>query len=179
MKKIQVTILFISLMSTYLFAQQETIRLWPDGAPGAISNSSYTEKAVKGNDGITRVSDVKDPELIVFPAPEDLATGTAIIICPGGGYQILAIDHEGYDIAKWLNTLGITAFVLKYRLPSDEIMKDKSIGPLQDAQRAMRIVRKDAKKWNIDPEKIGIMGFSAGGHLASTLSTITTIKCIP
>jgi len=179
MKKIQVTILFISLMSTYLFAQQETIRLWPDGAPGAISNSSYTEKAVKGNDGITRVSDVKDPELIVFPAPEDLATGTAIIICPGGGYQILAIDHEGYDIAKWLNTLGITAFVLKYRLPSDEIMKDKSIGPLQDAQRAMRIVRKDAKKWNIDPEKIGIMGFSAGGHLASTLSTHYNEKVYP
>ena len=171
MKEISVTILLFLLMFTNTFAQQEVIKLWPGGIPGSIENSSFTEEAVKGDDGITRVFRVKDPELIVYPAPKDIATGTAVIICPGGGYHILAIDHEGYYVAEWLNTLGITVFVLKYRLPSDEIMKDKSTGPLQDAQRAIRIVRKNAKKWNIDPDKTGIMGFSAGGHLASTLST--------
>jgi len=171
MKDISIIILLFSFMITDLFAQKETIMLWPEGIPGSIENSSYKEEAVKGDDNITRVFRVKDPEIIVYPAPKDIATGTAVIICPGGGYHILAIDHEGYYIAEWLNKLGITAFILKYRLPSDEIMKDKSIGPLQDAQRAMRIVRKNAKKWNVDPGRIGIMGFSAGGHLASTLST--------
>src|SRR5699024_7568242 len=97
--------------------------------------------------------------------------GMAIVICPGGGYSGLAIDHEGAKVAEWFNSLGITAFVLKYRLPSDEIMSNKNIGPLQDVQEAIRIVRRGAGKWKIDPKKIGIMGFTAGGHLASTAST--------
>jgi len=171
MKSIIFIILLTFTMQLEINAQKEVIKLWPDGVPNSILNSNYTESNETGADGITRVSRVTDPELIVFPAPEDKATGTAVVICPGGGYQILAIDHEGYWIAQWLNKLGITAVILKYRLPSDKIMKDKSIGPLQDAQRAMRIVRKNAKKWNIDTDKIGIMGFSAGGHLASTIST--------
>ena len=95
----------------------------------------------------------------------------AVIICPGGGYARLAASHEGSDVAKTFNEWGITAFVLKYRLPDDTIMIDKSIGPLQDAQRAIQLVRENAAKWNIDPSKIGIMGFSAGGHLAATAST--------
>ncbi len=164
-------IMIFTMAFSTLKAQQETIKLWPDGVPGAIENSSYTEEAVEGKDGITRVFRTKDPELIVFPAPKDIATGTAIIICPGGGYHITAIDHERTKVAQWLNKIGITAFVLKYRLPSDKIMENKSIGPLQDAQSAMRIVRQDAKKWNIKADRIGIMGFSAGGRLASTLST--------
>jgi acetyl esterase/lipase len=120
---------------------------------------------------LTSTSKVTVPTLSLFLPDKDKSNGTAIVICPGGGYLHLAIDKEGFKIAKWLNTLGITAFVLKYRLPSDEIMENKTIGPLQDAQEALRIVRRDAKKWNINPEKIGIMGFSAGGHLASTVST--------
>ncbi len=161
----------VAMFVQNISAQKEIIKLWPDGVPGSIEDDTYIEEPVKGKDNITRVYRVKDPEIIVYPAPADKATGAAVIICPGGGYHILAIDHEGYNVAEWLNSLGITAFVLKYRLPSDKIMTDKSIGPLQDAQRAMRIVRKDAKKWNVDKDKIGIMGFSAGGHLASTLST--------
>ena len=94
----------------------------------------------------------------------------SIVICPGGGYNHLAYDKEGFKTAQWLNDLGVTAFVLKYRLPNDQIMEDKSLAPLQDAQQAMRIVRSNAKKWNLNPKKIGVLGFSAGGHLASTLS---------
>ena len=95
----------------------------------------------------------------------------SIIICPGGGYSRLAIDHEGVEVAKALNLKGITAFVLKYRLPNDTIMSDKTIGPLQDAQQAIRTVRKQAAAWGLNPNKIGIMGFSAGGHLAATAAT--------
>ena len=95
----------------------------------------------------------------------------SIIICPGGGYSRLAIDHEGVEVAKALNLQGFTAFVLKYRLPNDTIMVDKSIGPLQDAQQAIRTVRKHALSWGLNPNRIGIMGFSAGGHLAATAAT--------
>jgi acetyl esterase/lipase len=114
---------------------------------------------------------VTNPSLDMYPAPVGKANGTAVIICPGGAYWGLAIDHEGAQIARWLNGLGITAFVLKYRLPDNSIMENKSIGPMQDGQRAIRIVRSHAKEWGINPDKIGIMGFSAGGHLAATLST--------
>nr|WP_246522480.1 alpha/beta hydrolase [Flavobacterium branchiicola] len=96
---------------------------------------------------------------------------TAVIIFPGGGYSHLAIDKEGTKVAQWFNNLGIVAFVLKYRLPNDAIMKNKTIGPLQDAQEAVRYVRENAAKWNIDTNKIGTIGFSAGGHLAATLAT--------
>jgi acetyl esterase/lipase len=96
---------------------------------------------------------------------------TAVVICPGGGYLHLAFTHEGTDVAKMLNELGIAAFVLKYRLPDDETMIDKTIGPLQDAQRALQLVRERAKDWGVDPAKVGILGFSAGGHLASTAGT--------
>ena len=97
--------------------------------------------------------------------------GVAVIVCPGGGYTHLAMTHEGTDVAKWLNSLGITAFLLKYRLPSDETMVDKTIGSLQDAQRAIQLVRQRAGEWGVDVSKVGILGFSAGGHLASTAGT--------
>jgi acetyl esterase/lipase len=101
----------------------------------------------------------------------DKANGTAVIICPGGGYVHLAIDHEGYEVARKLNEMGIVAIVLKYRLPSDSTMIDKTIGPLQDAQEAIKLVRENAAAWGVNPNRIGIMGFSAGGHLASTAGT--------
>jgi acetyl esterase/lipase len=152
-------------------AQEKSVKIWPDKVPGAIDNPSYKEETIYLDDKSPRISKVTDPTLIVYLPVKEKANGTAIVICPGGAYARLSIDHEGYKVAAWLNEFGIAAFVLKYRLPSDAIMQDKSIGPLQDAQEAIRIVRRNAKDWNIDQKKIGIMGFSAGGHLAATLST--------
>lgn len=155
----------------YNNAQNETLNLWPNEIPNAKVNDGYKEVQKIKEGQVIRVSKVTIPTLSVFLPDEDKSNGTAVVICPGGGYSHLAIDKEGFKVAKWLNTLGITAFVLKYRLPSDLIMEDKTIGPLQDAQEALRTIRRNAEKWKINPKKIGIMGFSAGGHLASTLST--------
>lgn len=167
MKKILISL--FSLFTMYSADAQQVFPLYKGGIPGAkTAPTDYKEETVSGTDGVTRVSKVTDPSLIAYlPAKPN---GTAVIICPGGGYSILAIDKEGVAVAKKFNELGITAFVLKYRLPSDLIMEDKSIGPLQDALQAMYLVRKNASVWNIDPQKIGIMGFSAGGHLAGSLS---------
>jgi acetyl esterase/lipase len=132
--------------------------------------SANNEKAVT-TDGILRISKVSVPSLTMYTPSKQNGSRAAVIICPGGGYGILAASHEGSDVARVFNSWGVTAFVLKYRLPDDSIMTDKRIGPLQDAQRALQIVRENAGKWNIDPFRIGIMGFSAGGHLASTAST--------
>lgn len=124
--------------------------LWPDGAPGA-----------KGTE------DADKPSLTVFLPPEGKANRAAVVVCPGGGYQFLAVDHEGKQIGEWFNKHGVTAFMLKYRIAP----KYKHPAPLQDAQRAIRTVRARAKELNLDPKRIGIMGFSAGGHLASTAGT--------
>src|SRR5712691_12383504 len=128
---------------------EEPIILWPSGAPGAVGREPL---------------DV--PTLTPYFASKEKATGAAVIVCPGGGYTHLA-DHEGRPVAEWLNTLGISAFVLKYRLGP----RYHHPAPLQDAARAIRTVRAKAAEWNVDPERIGILGFSAGGHLASTLGT--------
>lgn len=117
------------------------------------------------------VSKVSQPTLSVFLPSKETATGASVIICPGGGYGVLVIKREGYDVAEAFARQGIAAFVLKYRLPSDKTMIDPSIGPLQDAQQAIKTVRQRAAEWGIDPHKIGIMGFSAGGHLAATAGT--------
>lgn len=121
---------------------------------------------------LQRVSNVSEPTLEVF-LPKGIYDNpsAAVLICPGGGYSHLAIDKEGYNLAKWFNSIGIAAMVLKYRLPNQG-MADKKIGPLQDAQHAIRFIRSNAKNWNVDPEKVGVMGFSAGGHLAASLSTM-------
>ena len=148
---------------------QESIPLYkqvPNSKP--VANH---EKSELGKDGILRISKVSEPVLLAFLPPKEKANGTAVIICPGGGYGILAASHEGTDVAKVFNEWGVTAFVLKYRLPDDSIMQNKEISPLQDAQRAIQLVRTDAKKWGVATNKIGIMGFSAGGHLASTAGT--------
>jgi len=153
----------------------ETLSLYdtiPNSKPSANSEKSSTDE------GILIVSNVSIPSLTIYRPAKIKNNATAVIICPGGGYGVLAAGHEGSDVAKALNEWGIVGFVLKYRLPDEKIMNQKSIGPLQDAQRAIQIVRTNAKKWNIDPEKIGIMGFSAGGHLASTASTHYTTPVI-
>jgi acetyl esterase/lipase len=141
---------------------------------GKIPNSKDVkdeEEIVFNKEVDTLAYKVSHPTLTVFlPAPEK-ANGTAVVICPGGGYHVLLMTREGCDIARAFNKLGIAAFVLKYRLPDDKILSDKSIGPLQDAQRAFEVIRERAGEWKINPARIGIMGFSAGGHLASTAGT--------
>lgn len=160
------------LAVTSAAAQDMTVKLWPEGIPGAKQNPSYKEETLMNDQNKPRVWKVTDPELLVYLPPKEKATGAAVVICPGGGYGILAIDHEGYDIAQWFNEMGVAGIILKYRLPSDEIMEDKSVGPLQDVQEAIRTVRRRAAEWGLRPDKIGIIGFSAGGHLAGTASTM-------
>ncbi len=176
MKQLLLVLLAFSFMTT--LPAQEIISLYGDKIPNSkpIVNR---EKSEVGKDSILRISKVSEPTLLAFFPPRDKANGTAVVICPGGGYGILAASHEGTDVAKVFNEWGVTAFVLKYRLPDDSIMQQKEIGPLQDAQRAIQIVRTDASKWGIDVNKIGIMGFSAGGHLASTAGTHFTNAVIP
>ncbi|OAQ40457.1 1,4-beta-xylanase [Pedobacter psychrophilus] len=170
MKKLLI-IFFLIFMFGKTEAQQ-IMDLYSGEVPNSKTNSDYIERSDTSKaDGKIRVSKVSKPQLIAFYPEKGKANGTSVIICPGGGYAILAIAHEGYDIAKEFNKYGVTAFVLKYRLPSDDIMIDKAIGPLQDAQQATKMVKENALTWNLDTAKIGIMGFSAGGHLASTLET--------
>lgn len=159
------------LSGTNIYAQNSVLKVWPDGVPGAIQNDTYVEKSVVADGNATSFEKVTDPSIYIFLPPAEKATGTAVLICPGGGYGMLAFNHEGFAIARWLNDNGIAGIILKYRLPSDIIMKDKSVGPLQDTQEAMRIIRRNASEWKINPLKIGVIGFSAGGHLASTIST--------
>ncbi|OIN60149.1 esterase [Arsenicibacter rosenii] len=152
---------------------QDVIKLWPDGAvPNAVANPNFPEKSEVGQqDGILRISHVSVPTLTVFQAPKDKATGAAVMICPGGGYGILAFGHEGEEVARWFNQQGITAFILKYRLPDERLMTNQSEVPLMDAMQGMKLIRQQAAKYGLDVTKIGVMGFSAGGHLAATLST--------
>lgn len=138
------------------------VALWPEGVPGQLPGGG-TEIVAEGG----RISNVHEPTLTPYLAPEGRRSGTAVIICPGGGYNILAADHEGRAPAEWLNSLGVSAFVLKYRL--------KEYGhpaPLRDVLRAVRLLRQDAAKWGIAPDRIGVLGFSAGGHLAASAGTL-------
>src|SRR5262249_3454033 len=141
--------LTLSLVLCAPNAEPTTELLWPKGAPGAMGEKE-TDK----------------PNITVYLPPADKANGTAVVVCPGGGYGALAVDHEGKQVPEWFNERGVPAFVLRYRIPPY-----KHPVPLQDAQRAIRTVRTRAKEWNVDPKRIGIMGFSAGGHLASTAGT--------
>lgn len=144
---------------------QEIINIYPGAIPGSItSNKTETKDA-----GLFR--NVTNPTLEVYLPEKEIASGAAVIICPGGSYAVLVYDGEGVSMAKAFQQKGIAAFVLKYRLPDNALMQDKSVGPLQDAQQAIKLVRERAAEWGIDPGKIGIMGFSAGGHLASTVAT--------
>ncbi|WP_259404542.1 alpha/beta hydrolase [Hymenobacter sp. HSC-4F20] len=147
---------------------QSVIPLYPGAVPNAKPSSVQEVVDTQAN-GSIRISQVVQPTLAVYKPAK--ANGTAIIICPGGGYARLAMDHEGYDVAKRLTDMGITAFVLKYRLPNDASQTDKSIVPLLDAQQALRLVRQRATEFGVSPARVGLMGFSAGGHLASTAGT--------
>lgn len=151
-----------------LQAQNFVLPLYNGEIPNSKPTGS-TEKVV--NKDIVLISDVQEPNIAVYLPSKRMATGQAVIICPGGGYWVLAYDLEGTDIAHYLNSIGVAGIVLKYRLPTYGNCVVPHKAPLMDAQRAMRLVRANASKWSIDTAKIGIMGFSAGGHLASTLGT--------
>lgn len=168
MKKIAPLIFLIYFMPL-LVMPQTIIPLYKDSIPN--SKPSKDEEKTEMSNGILVISKISKPTLSIFLAPKEKANGTAVIIYPGGGYGIVAAGHEGTDIAKKFNEMGITAFVVKYRIPNSETMINPEIGPLQDAQQAIKIVRESAREYNINPNRIGIMGFSAGGHLASTAGT--------
>ncbi|RRA98885.1 alpha/beta hydrolase [Larkinella rosea] len=161
------------LLATSVMAQKpETVELWPKNQiPNAIPNEAVQEKSELGKDGILRISDVKVPTIAVFLPPKDKATGAAIMVIPGGGYSLLAYGHEGEEMAQWFNERGIAAFVLKHRLPDDRTQTNRHEVPLADAMQGMKLIRQNAAKWNINADRLGVIGFSAGGHLASTLST--------
>ena len=150
---------------------QTTIPLYPDSIPNSRPAPDEESSERIGDNHILIIYRISRPSLTLFLPPREKANGTAVIICPGGGYSDLAASHEGFDVAKKFTEIGVTAFVLKYRIPDDQVMVNKEIGPLQDAQRAIQILRERAKDWNLDTGRIGIMGFSAGGHLASTAGT--------
>ncbi|MDP4151410.1 MAG: alpha/beta hydrolase [Bacteroidota bacterium] len=138
----------------------------PNSRPGPDEEKSEIQE---GN--ILIISKISRPTLTLFLPPKDRATGTAVVICPGGGYWVEAAGHEGADVARKFNEWGVAAILLKYRIPNEQTMIDRSIGALQDAQQAIKVTREHAAEWNINPSRVGIMGFSAGGHLASTAGT--------
>ena len=147
---------------------QQVIPLYKDSIPNSIATRDE-EKVT--NNSLMRITKVSRPTITVYLPPSKLANGTAVIICPGGSYSHLAFEHEGTAVAVELNKVGVAAFLLKYRLPSNTTMVNKEIGPLQDAQQAIKLVRTRAKEWKINIQKLGIMGFSAGGHLAASAGT--------
>jgi len=170
MKKFIMSILILSI-STAVFAQEsEKIYLWPDKVPGETEAKQEPIISANNSRNVTRIQSVTNPALVVFKPEASKNNGLGIVVCPGGGYQILAIDLEGYEIAKWLNNLGYTAFVLQYRVPN------KRVGALNDVQRAMRIVRSNAENWGVNPDKLGVLGFSAGGSLSARASTNYNVK---
>ncbi|MEJ5993490.1 alpha/beta hydrolase [Pedobacter sp. Du54] len=170
MKQLFIFLFFLSVLINQANSQ-EVIPLYGSKIPGSKTPpADYKEMVVSGTDGVSRVSKVTDPTLTVYSPAKGKSNGTGVIICPGGGYGILAFDKEGTKVAEKFAQMGVTAFVLKYRLPSDFIMEDKSMGPLQDALQAIYLVRKNASVWGVNVNKVGVMGFSAGGHLAACLT---------
>ena len=174
----KIFVLFILLFVSLHSAAQQIINLYPSAIP---NSKPYPMKEMRVENKVQfwGYKNISTPTLSVYLPDEKTATGTAVIICPGGGYGMESYRLEGTNIAEAFVRKGIAAFILKYRLPSDSIMIDKSIGPLQDAQQAIKTVREHAPEWNLDTAKIGIMGFSAGGHLASTAGTHFDTSYIP
>jgi acetyl esterase/lipase len=161
--------LFLALASVCLAADQPTIDVWPGKAPGEmkeIGPEEFRPPQPNQKGDVKRLTNVSQPALTVFQPAEGKRNGTGVVICPGGGYSILAWDLEGTEVAEWLNTLGVTAFVLKYRVPRRDGDTANKL-PLMDGQRAVSVIRSKASDYGLDPRRIGILGFSAGGNLAA------------
>ncbi|WP_316835504.1 alpha/beta hydrolase [Pedobacter nutrimenti] len=161
--KLKILTLMLFLMVGYTAVAQQVLPLYPDSIP---------ESTIK-------LSKEEEPTLILYLPIKEKATGTAVLVIPGGAYGFLAFEEEGIAIGKSFAEKGIAAFVLKYRLPKKETMRDKSFGPLMDAQQAMKVIRSNAVNWNFNPARVGVIGYSAGGHLASTLGTHFSRSYIP
>lgn len=157
-------------------AEHLTIPLWPHGMPGTKAASEpernmTTEKdSLVAGKPVIRLGNVTEPSITLYPAPQANANGTAVVVFPGGGYRILAMDLEGTEVCEWLNSIGITAVLVKYRVPEPKD-QPRYAAPLQDAERAVSLVRSRAREWHINPERVGVLGFSAGGHLAAVLAS--------
>lgn len=173
MKKLTAVLLFSILTITSFSQKKETIYLWPGKVPGELKDKKDPVLDTPRNDNIVRFSEVTNPCIEVYLPDPAVKNKAGVIVCPGGGYRILAYDKEGTEIAAWLNKLGYSAFVLQYRIP------DKKEGALQDVQRAIRVVKQNSTRWNIDPEKVGVMGFSAGGSLSARASTMFNKRTYP
>lgn len=167
-KRIIFSTLLLSIIGTA--NSKEVLPLYQEDIPGAIT-SNDSEYIRDKKHPHTFIQQVSRPTLTVYLPDEKIATGKAVIICPGGGYGGVSIVKEGYHVAEEFNKLGIAAFILKYRDPSDLTMKNRETGPLQDLQQAISRIRHEAKKWHINPNDVGVMGFSAGGHLAASATT--------
>lgn len=170
-------ILLALLLTNITMYSQFVLPLYEDSIPNSISTPDEEQSEI--SNGILIISKISRPTLTVYLPPKEKATGTAVVICPGGGYWINASGHEGADVAKQFVEMGVAAILLKYRIPNDATMINREIGPLQDAQQAIKTTRDSAAAWGINPGRIGIMGFSAGGHLASTAGTHFTKSYIP
>jgi len=163
---------------------QAPIPLWPGLAPGDQAPVGEEQDLTKPNEGLVggrrliRLGNVSAPTITVYRPPKEKDTGAAVVVCPGGGYHILAMDLEGTEVVEWLNSVGVTGVLLKYRVPARP-NRARYEAPLQDAQRALGIVRHRAAEWGIDPRRIGVMGFSAGAHLSAVLSTSGTERTYP
>jgi acetyl esterase/lipase len=168
--------LLLVFLSVLTAGASEPVALWPNGAPGEKGDIGQERDMTKPNDGrvggkpVVRIGNVIAPTITVYRPAQDNDSGAAVMVCPGGGYQILAMDLEGTEVCQWLNSAGVTALLLKYRVPARKGL-ERYAAPLQDAQRALGLVRYRAAEWHLDPKRIGILGFSAGGHLSAVAST--------
>jgi acetyl esterase/lipase len=173
-QKMKITGIFtIFLLMALNSNSQNKIYLWPGVVPGEKEAKHEPVLAANQSGNVIRMTDVNNPALLVYEPQKSLNNGAAVIICPGGGYVTLAMNKEGSEVAGWFNKMGYTAFVLQYRVP------EKRYGALQDIQRAMRIIKNSASKWKIDPDKLGVIGFSAGADLCAKLSTEYEVKTYP
>jgi acetyl esterase/lipase len=168
-------LLSIATLSAAEQPAKQTLSLWPKGAPGNEPKLEAEKDTTKDTDNniadrrLIRLGNVTDPTITLYPAPKEKAHGGAVLVCPGGAYNILALDLEGTEVCERLNEMGFTAVLLKYRVPRRP-GREKHAAPLEDAQRAISLIRQHASEWSIDPQRIGVLGFSAGGHLAAVLS---------
>ena len=174
---VKTTLFAVCLLAQNVWAQSTEIQIWPGDLPaGSVTYTAEQKAALESKNTDERIAFVERATLTPYPAKPGKATGCAVVICPGGGYNILAWPKEGLEVAEWFNSIGVTAFVLKYRVPRrnpDKIHWE----PMQDVQRAVRLVRHQADKWKIDPNRIGTLGFSAGGHLTVMSGVQFNTKC--